>query len=134
MRQHTSTVKFKLLENGKSSINQVLAQRPDLTESEQLILNNADTALKAILALHPKISDELKTRLVADRDPSVRKSLAENYSLIKEVQETLAEDTGSDVKVSLSNNPGLCLDEERKLRLKNYVMENRHMFRVGGGA
>lgn len=129
-----TSVKSKLLEEGKSSVRQAFAKHPGLTEDEQRsLLSNASPALRGTLSKNPKLSAALQLNLANDPDPDVREKLASNPSLIKEAQQILAEDGSFQVKRALSDNPALCLDHEQKMKFKKHIMENRHLGGSGGG-
>ncbi|MFB1631266.1 AAA family ATPase [Pseudomonas sp. AP-1] len=123
-----SGVRSKLLEEGKSSIKQAFAKDPGLSEGEQhLLLIKSTPELRGTLSKHPKLSAALQLRLTKDADQGVREKLASNPSLTLEAQRVLAEDDSYQVKQVLSDNPALCLDYEQKMKLKKYIMENRHL-------
>lgn len=121
-------VRAKLLEDGKSSIKQAFAKHPELPEREQLLLlTNASAALRATLSKHPRLSVAIQMRLAKDLEQEVREKLASNPILSREAQQVLAEDPSFSVKRALCENPALELDNTQRLKLKKYIMENRHL-------
>lgn len=121
-------VKLATLASAPKSIKLALANSSELTEAEQLLLLANVTAgdgndLKMVLALHPKLAEELQIQLASDPARRVRCQLAKHPQLGKRAQEVLANDDDRSVLIALSENPSLYSGVKDKLkhRLKRHL-------------